>query len=235
MIDNDKKLYRTAFLTSISWMLVGASFIIIPIMILLYRTVDINALDDEAYVTSLMIADSISKVIALGLILYFFRGLIKNEAIAIKNNVIRMIIIVVVGTVSIYLINILLTIIYDLLNITGDSENQTIIEYSLTLPIRPVVVGSILVLAPIFEEFVFRKFLIGFCKTYKMGKWLPYIISIFAFALIHMSFDINDLVFLPAYLALSAVITLGYKYSGDNVYVSIAIHFLNNLLSLILI
>ena len=71
-----------------------------------------------------------------------------------------------------------------------------------------------MVVAPIFEELIFRKFLIGYLKNKtKLPNYAIYLISATLFAGIHVLNGIDDLIFFPMYFALSFVITLSYNRS----------------------
>ena len=214
-------------------MILGPTIVLIPVSIFMYQGINLEDLTDSNTISAVMVSQAISNVIPIVISVVLLRRLLLSELIDFKNNLKRSITIVLLGISGIYFANIILSIIYSLLNVTGDSENQQIIETALSSPVRPVVIIMILVLAPILEELIFRKFLIGYFKSKQLNPWIPYIISIVVFAAIHMNFTIEDLIFFPAYLVLSAVITLAYKYSGNNIYVAILVHFLNNLLSLI--
>lgn len=226
-------VYKVSFFSNIIWMILGPTIVLIPVSIFMYQGINLEDLTDSNTISAVMVSQAISNVIPIVISVVLLRRLLLSELIDFKNNLKRSITIVLLGISGIYFANIILSIIYSLLNITGDSENQQIIETALSSPVRPVVIIMILVLAPILEELIFRKFLIGYFKSKQLNPWIPYIISIVVFAAIHMNFTIEDLIFFPAYLVLSAVITLAYKYSGNNIYVAILVHFLNNLLSLI--
>ncbi len=226
-------VYKVSFFSNIIWMILGPTIVLIPVSIFMYQGINLEDLTDSNTISAVMVSQAISNVIPIVISVVLLRRLLLSELIDFKNNLKRSITIVLLGISGIYFANIILSIIYSLLNVTGDSENQQIIETALSSPVRPVVIIMILVLAPILEELIFRKFLIGYFKSKQLNPWIPYIISIVVFAAIHMNFTIEDLIFFPAYLVLSAVITLAYKYSGNNIYVAILVHFLNNLLSLI--
>lgn len=232
MMETDN-VYKVSFFSNIIWMILGPTIVLIPVSIFMYQGINLEDLTDSNTISAVMVSQAISNVIPIVISVVLLRRLLLSELIDFKNNLKRSITIVLLGISGIYFANIILSIIYSLLNVTGDSENQQIIETALSSPVRPVVIIMILVLAPILEELIFRKFLIGYFKSKQLNPWIPYIISIVVFAAIHMNFTIEDLIFFPAYLVLSAVITLAYKYSGNNIYVAILVHFLNNLLSLI--
>lgn len=232
MMETDN-VYKVSFFSNIIWMILGPTIVLIPVSIFMYQGINLEDLTDSNTISAVMVSQAISNVIPIVISVVLLRRLLLSELIDFKNNLKRSITIVLLGISGIYFANIILSIIYSLINITGDSENQQIIETALSSPVRPVVIIMILVLAPILEELIFRKFLIGYFKSKQLNPWIPYIISIVVFAAIHMNFTIEDLIFFPAYLVLSAVITLAYKYSGNNIYVSILVHFLNNLISLI--
>lgn len=229
----DNRFYNYAFFLNIIWMVVGPSIFFLIMAATFYKGADANNLTDPYSLSAYMLGNFLSQFAPIIVSVAIFRRAFMKGLVDFKKNWINYILIILIAFGLIVIFNAIAGIIYDTLGVEGTSENQATIELALSLDIRPFIVITILILAPIIEEFIFRKFLIKFLKGRMSSNWLPYIISIFIFAIIHMGLSIDDLVFLPAYLILSSFITLGYKYSNDNIYVSIGIHFLNNLLSLV--
>lgn len=229
----NNRTYGIAFFANILWMVLGPLIFLIIIGSIFFRGVNIQDLQNDKALTAFMLADFVSKLVPIFASIFIFRKLLLKDTLDFKKKWANYILIIAIGFLSIIVLNILAELIYTALGVTGTSENQLIIERALTLSIRPFVVIIILVFAPILEELIFRKFLIKYLQGLKLGNWLPYLVSAIVFAAIHMDGSLNDLIFFPMYFILSASITLAYKYSGDNIYVSTGIHFLNNLLSLL--
>lgn len=120
---------------------------------------------------------------------------------------------------------------------TISSQNQNLIVGMINHGNKFVVFITIFFLAPVVEELVYRKSIFKLLKNYK--PWLSILVSALLFALPHMlsteeSFIIWLLLFLN-YLLSGLTIALVYKYSNNNIYISIACHMLNNLVSFLLI
>lgn len=230
---DENRYYGYAFFLNIVWMVLGPSIFFVIVAATIYKGADPTTLTDPNSLTAYMVAKFISDFAPIILSVIIFRKAFKNRFLEFKKNWINYILIIIIGFASIFLFNIIASIIYQALGIVGTSENQEIIDLALSLPIRPIVIFTVLVIAPVLEEIIFRKFLIKYLKRFKWNSWIPYIISAFVFAAIHLDGTVSDLVFLPVYLILSSFITIGYKFSNDNIYVAMGIHFLNNLLSLV--
>lgn len=230
---DEAKYYGFAFFLNIIWMVIGPAIFFVLLSFTIYQGVDPTNLSDPDSLTAYMLAEFLSKFAPIILSIYIFRLSFKDGITKFKENYKKYLLIIVIGFIAIIVFNYIATLIYDLIGVTGTSENQTIIERALNLPIRPIIVITVLVFAPIIEEIIFRKFLIKFLKTKISSPLVPYILSAVMFAIIHLDGTVADLAFLPVYLILSSFITLGYKLSNDNIYVAMGIHFLNNLLSLV--
>ena len=87
-------------------------------------------------------------------------------------------------------------------------------------------------IGPINEELVFRQILIGEFSQY-LSKWLLLIISSFLFGILHIP-SLNLFYQTLPYLGSGLILGLVYIKSKDNVLCSASVHWLNNLLSLIL-
>lgn len=118
-----------------------------------------------------------------------------------------------------------------------DSTNQDTIEMIIGNGGAPTMIISVVLLAPIVEEFVYRKAIFNFMKKY--GPVACYAISIILFTLPHMistdaSNILNWLLTCIPYAFSGFLLCLIYHKSNENIYASIAVHMLNNILACIL-
>ena len=98
---------------------------------------------------------------------------------------------------------------------------------------RGFVILYTVILAPIFEEIVFRKLLFYvFRKNTKLPMWAVVLIVSCLFAGIHVT-DVESFIFFPQYFVLALIITSAYAFTKENLYVCIGLHFLNNLVSVL--
>ena len=159
---------------------------------------------------------------------FFNKNIIKNILYIIKMFIIFMLIKYVVSFISAF---IMMALGFDISNMT--SINQSMIEeYVKAAPILMFITTAIL--APIYEEILFR---IGFKRNIK-NRFLFIIISGSLFGLLHI-FPLDDGVSLLLGITQSiSYVTMGIVLSyiyikNDNIFMSIGVHFLNNLISVI--
>jgi len=144
--------------------------------------------------------------------------------------------------VATYLLSLIINVILYALGVGGVSENQQAIEESLKYPL--LIIPPIIIAAPIIEETVFRGIIFKYFKNLnlplKLNVISAFFISSVLFGLIHvlMAFlitgDVNELILILPYVAAGFMFSLFY-YLTNNIYVCIIAHFLNNLVSVILI
>lgn len=114
--------------------------------------------------------------------------------------------------------------IYNLFGISGDSENQQMIESALRSDTSILMLLTVLLLAPFVEEVLFRKFLYGVVEEkIHLKPIFSIIISALFFSALH-SLDI----FYFQYLPLALVLCVSYTLSKNNIMVPIFIHLINN-------
>ena len=152
----------------------------------------------------------------------------KNITYIIKMFVIFMIVKYLVSFISVLIMTLLN---FDTSSMT--SVNQNLIEsYVKASPILMLI--STAIFAPFYEEVLFR---LGFKKVFK-NKYIFVILSGMIFGLMHV-FPLEEGI--PLMLGIMQSITyvtmgifLSYVYyKTDNIFISIGIHFLNNLLSVL--
>lgn len=123
--------------------------------------------------------------------------------------------------------------IYEMLLDFGTNENQMLlVEEFQASPV--IFVISVSILAPIFEELVFRTGVYGFFR--KINRPLAYIISTLAFAMIHVDLGAAnitaELVSLPAYLLPG--FALAFAYDKYGFWGSFTMHLTNNSIAAIM-
>ena len=111
--------------------------------------------------------------------------------------------------------------------------NQEQIVKALQGSTKTFVIIYTVILAPIFEEILFRKLLFtALKKCTKFPIWAIVLIVSTLFAFMHVS-DLESLVFFPQYFVLAVIITTSYAISKENLFVSTGMHFLNNLVAVL--
>jgi membrane protease YdiL (CAAX protease family) len=140
---------------------------------------------------------------------------------------------IITGAVLMYLALFASSYLMDWLGITGTSNNEaTIASFFQPEPLRLVVLFLMLcVLTPIVEETVFRRALINLFPK-RFGAVLPIVVSGIIFGFMHVSS--GDFAQVIPYVALGLVLGGVYWFSGKNIYVTIAVHGINNLLSFLI-
>lgn len=137
-----------------------------------------------------------------------------------KSNVLT----IIFGFVIIYVLNIIMVMIYNLLQIPGDSTNQQIIEAAINSNTGIYMFLSVLLLAPFIEEIIFRKLLFGTVEEkFRLRPIFAILISGVIFAGMHAT----DIFFFQ-YFPMALVLCVTYALSKNNIFVAIGIHFLNN-------
>lgn len=236
--DNEATVYTVSFFLSFGWMLLGPALLLLPYsaLFLSQNGNRLESLDSPEFLMGSFVPQLISYVLPIGLISVIFRKSLRNDAIEFKKKWYYYILYIVIGVAAILIVSTIIALIYELLKIKGDASNQEFIENAIKSGLRPAIFLMVVFGAPIYEELIFRKFLIGFCeKTLRLNRWFAFGISAVLFAFIHVASDPSSYVFFFQYLGLSIVITLSYILTNNNIYVPIGIHFIQNLLSFILI
>jgi membrane protease YdiL (CAAX protease family) len=232
-------VYTISFLLSFGWMLFGPVLYLIPYIVLYSRIngISINdILDNPSFMNGSFFAQLLSYILPIALIAVVFRKVLKHDFKEFKKNGLLSIAFIIGGFFVMILLSGALATIYQLLGIEGDSTNQVIIENAINSKLRIVVFMLVVFGAPIFEELIFRKFLIGFCEEkLKLNRWIALLLSATIFALIHVVTDLGSLVFFFQYFGLALVLNFSYTLSKNNIFVPMGIHFLQNLLSFIVV
>lgn len=168
----------------------------------------------------------------VGAFIYAFWDDLKRDFIDFKKNSNKHFSSIGLGIAGCLVLTYVVSNIYFLLGIEGDSDNQSTINIVLQSKGWLPMVISVVLIAPFTEEMLFRKSIYGTCK-YKFN--IPDSVTIglitFVFALVHVA-SLENLKYIFQYLPLAFVITYSYHHS-KNIFVPMGIHFLNNLLSVI--
>lgn len=121
--------------------------------------------------------------------------------------------------------------------LSGQSEpNNQALLYTMFKENKLMIMVQALVFAPVVEEIIFRGVLYRHFK--KTGHYLiPLLVSTLLFASMHslnaiISGQWSDLWYLPLYAFMSLVLTYTYEMT-HNLYSSILLHFINNLISIL--
>ncbi len=222
--------YLVAFLLSFAWLLVGPVLFIIPLM--MQSQIENGQIIMDGSGT--FVLSNVANLIALAIIVGIFYPILLNDLKKWKKDWWKNILYILVAFFLILGFNQLFGYLYKVFKIEGTSDNQQIIVDAMTGSKAIYVILYSVLLAPVFEEIVFRKFLYGFLRIrFKLPAWLCVLLTSIVFALIHVVSDFESLKFFFEYFALALVITTVYAISKENVFASIGAHFLNNLFGVI--
>ena len=161
----------------------------------------------------------------LGIIMFVFLGKnIVRDLKRFKEHAGENVIAIIFGFIFILIGQNLMTKLYTYLGIEGTSGNQESILMALNSSTSVFMYLSVVILAPVVEELLFRKVLYGMVEeTFKMPK----IVSIIASALVFAALHAVD-VFFFQYFFMALVLCSSYSLFRNNIIVPIGIHFLNN-------
>lgn len=233
-----RKFDLISFLAFFGWLFLGASFFAIPLVIIAPMIMGMtpdeylaseNLINEHQYIVA-VIAHTIGTVAFI----FLYKKVLKEDWNNFKSKWLKYLIIILVGFGLLYFSNNLMAMIYDYFGLGGQtSQNQQGIIDALHGSTVPFVVIYTVILAPIFEEIVFRKLFYNVLRKYtKLPTWAIVLIISFVFAFIHVT-DVESLVFFPQYFVLALIITGAYAITKENIFVSIGLHFLNNLVAVL--
>lgn len=232
---NESSIYTVSLFLGFGWMLLGASILVIPYTVLYGAEFGAGeVILGDSFMAGSFVPQLISYVLPIGVAIVYFWKMFKAEAIEFKNKLLNNIFTIIGWVLMIFVVNGLIGVIYEMLEITGDSANQSYIETAINSPLVYIMFFMVVFAAPIYEELIFRKFLIGFCeKTLHANRWIAFAVSSIIFAGIHVIGDPSSYIFFFQYLGLSIIITLSYTLSNNNIYIPMTVHLINNLISFI--
>lgn len=172
---------------------------------------------------------------------FLMRAVLIEDFKKIKENILKYVLNVLIFSLALIGVSIICeTIIAQF--VSNQSENQenvvAMIEYG---PFWGLAIMTVL-LAPFVEELVFRKSIFILCRNINKQRLriiVSYIISSLVFALIHMtSFEITtlDWILLTVnYLVMAVMLVATYHLNDENIYSSMAVHLINNLMALLMV
>lgn len=235
--ERTKQFDLVSFLGFLAWMFLGASLFAVPLLMI---APVIMGMSSEDYLASGLLNEHqyivavLSHTLGVILFVFLYKKTIKDDFKNFISKWWKFLIVIIVGFGLLYLSNYLMGIIYEKLGLGGQtSQNQQGIIDALNGSTVPFVVMYTVILAPIFEEIVFRKlFYTALKKFTKLPSWAIVLIISAAFAFIHVS-DAQSLVFFPQYFVLALLITGAYALTKENLFVSIGLHFLNNFVAVL--
>lgn len=234
----DKKNNANKYL--IGLLVGGAAFVLLSVIYLLSGKLALSVKypdlieiteDSNEYYQLLSVVQFLYQVPLVCFFIFLFGDDLKKELIDLKNNK-KYLLYIVIGLVSCLVLTALMSIVYELFGIVDTSENQETIDKALVGSGGVFMALSVALTAPFVEEMIFRK---SFCDTLKykfnVKDVITIILSTFLFSFVHVA-SIDNLIFIFQYIPLALVIVLSY-YFTKNIYVSIGIHLLNNVISLV--
>lgn len=196
----------------------------------LVELTDLNVPMSDMTLGILALGQMIGEFLLAGIMVAFLLREFIKDYHKMKKNWLVNIGIIIAGIFLIYISMGFIGMLYQLLGIEGTSDNEDQVRGLLTGSGGVFMIIGTVILAPFVEEIIFRKLLYGVVEnSLNLKPIFAIIISAVIFAAIH---DVS--IFFFQYFAMALVICSSYTISKNNIYVPISIHFLNNLLSVIL-
>lgn len=177
----------------------------------------------------------IAYVLSTVLVVIFLRKYLVEDFIKIKQSPVRFTVFSLVAGILFILISYGIDILFS--QFVESSQNQNNIEMIMANGGAIPMVISVVLLAPVVEELIFRKAIFKFNE--KGSIVTSYVISIVAFTLPHMlSSDMSNtfkwLLQCIPYASCGFMLCFIYDKSNKNIYAAIVAHMMNNLLAAIL-
>ena len=232
----DETSYLILFIASLLFIEIAIYGFIIPIKstkgMLPFNS--IYAIENALSLCSI-VAQVVAYVLFICIVAAICNKVLKVEYNEFKAHFGKNILMILAFGVGIYFVDVIVANIYAILGEDGTSMNQLMIYGALASPVKWPTIILTLLLAPIVEEVIYRKFMIGTLHLkLKLPIWVAGIISAILFALIHVSSSLEQLIYFPQYFAMALVLVSAYIFSGQNIYFSIGVHIFNNAISLLL-
>ncbi len=202
---------------------IAISLVIIPIIYMSFS----KSLDDT---TLFQVILNLFCYLSLSIIfIIIFRKYLFSDLKDFKNIILKGILIIIGGIILIKCSEALCSWFYKLINQEMEGNNQNSVEEFVSK--YPVLMfSSICIFAPFVEEIVFRKCIFSYFNKDIYGI----LVSTLAFGLIHVISSLDFIHILP-YLFAGALFSLAYSLSKRNIWVTIAIHSIVNLISFIIL
>jgi membrane protease YdiL (CAAX protease family) len=139
-----------------------------------------------------------------------------------------------IGFILVYLALMASQVILETLGISEVSKNEETIASLFTAdPLRLVLLFLLLcIFTPIVEEIIFRKVVFGFLDR-RFGAIIAIIFSGAIFGIMHV-ISYGDFIQSIPYILMGTVFGFVYHWSKNNIYVTIGVHFINNLIAYLL-
>ncbi len=211
------------------------------IVFILYKTKYDNLPTSQSSVDSTILTTAMFASLLITLLILFtinYRELWNNIKVNIRNVNTYLYTLIMLGVyfITMMIVGIILMLLDA--NIV-DSENQQAIVGMFDDSNKLIIFATLVILAPIVEEIVFRYSLINVIEVLKLGKIakvLPYMLSALIFALIHdttifTDFNLTSFGIFIRYFAPSLVLAIAYMISKRNIVTVILIHLIINLIS----
>lgn len=190
-------------------------------------------LNSDNYYAALSLIQLLYQVPLSFFFIFMLKDDLKNDFKVFKKEKLKNLIMILVGGLLCMVLTYVIASIYEAFGVTDESLNQETIDTSLGSSGGVFMAISVVVLAPFVEEMLFRK---SFCDTLKYKFRVPDVVTIILstliFSLMHVT-DIGSIIFIFQYIPLALVIVLSYYFS-KTIYVPLSIHFINNLLSVVI-
>ena len=237
-------------------MLIGSSIIVMIVTAIVATTskdpiiID-NKIIPSAANTIQTWTQILTYVVLIGVLVLLSIKDLKYDTSRLKPNIKKIILTAVIGVAVMYATSLLLNVLYTVLKLQGDSQNQMEIESMLknaTMIEKALYAIIIVIVAPLVEEIIFRKSLFGVFKKLKIKKIYIVLITGAIFGLMHITSAIvgyivegqysligPEFLFGITYIAMGIIFGYVYYKSDENIYSSLILHIINNLISVILV
>lgn len=235
--ENNVKFDTLSFLLFLAWVLLGASLLSYPLLLIgpMITNLSLEEYKETVFMSHTYIPACIAGIIGIVAYCILYRKSIVKDGFNFKNKWWKYIILILASAAILYYLNVFFEFIYPLLGVPKDetSQNQQAIIDALNGSTKIFVIIYTVIVAPIIEEIVFRKLFYNVLKRYtKLPVWAIVLIISFVFAFIHVS-DLASIKFLPQYFVLAFVITGVYAITKENIFASISLHGINNLIAVL--
>ena len=204
------------------------SYIIVILVLIPIIYMTFSKMTDNT--TLLQVILNILSYVSLSVVfIIILRKYLFNDLKSIKTRILIDILVVIGGVLLIKGSEALCSWFYKLINqeISGDNQD-TIVESIEAYPIMMFL--STVIFAPFVEEIIFRKCIFSYFKKDLYGA----LVSITTFALIHVFASLDFIHILP-YIFAGTIFSLSYILSKRNIWISISVHTIVNLISFIVL
>lgn len=232
----DGTSYLILFGASLLFMELLISLFVFPLKLASSRIPfsNIYAINHVLTLSSIFVQD-IAYVAFLCITLAICSKVLKIEFNDFKANLGKNIFLVLAFGIGIFIADEFVGFVYSILGETGTSMNQFLIYGALASPVKWPTIILTLLLAPIVEELIYRKFMISTLHLkLKLPIWGAGVLSAVIFSLIHVASSLDQLIYFPQYFAMAIILVAAYIYSGQNIYVSTSVHIINNAIAIVL-